>query len=112
MAGIIYSVRKNRLEQAKLRGFDIMEKGGISLSEGTSIHYMFLKGMDSATPDADWTRLHFDIAIPESMTYYTYVFTVKTGDVDGAESKGDIAHVRRTQVNDVFLPVCRQSDRF
>ena len=76
MAGIVYSVRKNRLEQAKLRGFEIMEKGGLSLSEGTSIHCMFLRGMDSAIPDADWTRLHFDIAIPENMTYYTYVFTV------------------------------------
>ncbi len=74
MAGVVYSIRKNRYEQGKLTGLNILENGTLSLAEGTSIHHLFLRGLDSAVRDAEWTRLSFILEIPENITFYTYVF--------------------------------------
>lgn len=72
MAGIVYSIRKNRFKQAYLKGFSIEGEDALSLEAGTSIHILLLRSLDCAEKDAEWSRLCFEADIPESMVYYVY----------------------------------------
>ncbi len=74
MAGITYSIRKNRFKEGSLRGLTIEEDGSLLLAEDTSIHMLFLKGLDSAIPGATWSRLSFSLDVPDNVTTYTYLF--------------------------------------
>lgn len=69
---INYSIKKNRLKKALLIGMEMDENGVLTTKEDTALHYVILRGIDSATDDAEWGRCSFSIDIPENMVFYVY----------------------------------------
>jgi len=75
MAGINYTIRKNRLERSYLSGFDPdWDKNLLYLDEGTGIHRLYADVIDSATADCEWGRFSFLANLQENMALYVYAF--------------------------------------
>ncbi len=73
MAGINYSIRKNRLEKSYIAGFEPDEEGSrLYLSEDTGIHRLYIDVIDSAMDGCEWGRLSFNMQITEDMAVYVY----------------------------------------
>lgn len=75
MAGITYSIKKNRLKKSGLFGIDLMENGALTLKRDTDRH-LYLPAIDSAEKGASWGRLSFDCDITENMVLYVRVLAV------------------------------------
>ena len=73
MAGICYSIRKNRIESGLAIGFSMEEDGTLVMNEHEPRHVLYLRALDSATLDGEWGRLSFHASYPENMTCYVYV---------------------------------------
>lgn len=80
MAGINYSIKKNRLENSYLVGMSVdPESGRLLLDKDTGIHRLYTDKIDSATDGCEWGRLSFDMELTENMALYVYAFA---GDFD------------------------------
>ena len=73
---VSYSIKKNRLERAYVRGAAIEGEGTLRFEEEAPGYFVALRGIDSATDDAAWGRLYFDLEIPETMALYVYAVAV------------------------------------
>ena len=73
MAGICYSIRKNRIESGLAVGFSLEEDGTLVMNEHEPHHVLYVRALDSATVDGEWGRLSFEASYPESMTCYVYL---------------------------------------
>lgn len=73
MAGICYSVKKNRIRQGFHPGFELLEDGTLSAQTQEAEHYLYLRSFDGTEQDADWGRLRFQAEFGEDMTCYVYV---------------------------------------
>lgn len=73
MAGICYSIRKNRLESGLMVGFTMEEDGTLVMNENEPRHALYVRALDCATVDGVWGRLSFEAEYPENMTCYVYV---------------------------------------
>ncbi len=73
MAGITYSIKKNRLEKSFLSGFEPDEETGrLYFSENTGIHRLYVQAIDSAMPGCEWGRFSFRAELTENMSIYVY----------------------------------------
>ena len=75
MAGITYSIKKNRLKRAGMFGMELDENGVITLHNEAERH-LYLTGLDSSEEKATWGRISFIAEITENMVLYTYVLSV------------------------------------
>ena len=75
MAGVQYSIKKNRLKNGCMTGFELMEDSRLVLDEKEALHSFFLSPLDGVERDSEWGRLSFDIKLGEDMLYYAYVLT-------------------------------------
>ncbi len=73
MAGICYSIKKNRLEKGLSVGFTLEPDGTLVMNETEAYHALYVRALDCATIDGSWGRLFFDTQYPENMTCYVYV---------------------------------------
>lgn len=73
MAGIKYSIRRNRLTKALLQGMYLDEDGQIGCNGEQGDRYMVLPLLDSGVEDCPWGRLHFDLTLEENCVCYLYV---------------------------------------
>lgn len=73
MAGIQYSIKKNRLEQALLQGMKIEADGSLVCEKEKMQHTAALRGLDSAMKDCPWGRLVFEGKFPKDSVCYLYV---------------------------------------
>lgn len=73
MAGICYSIRKNRIESGLTVGFRMEEDGTLVMNEAEPRHILCVRALDCATMDGSWGRLSFEADYPENMTCYVYV---------------------------------------
>ena len=73
MAGICYSIKKNRIESGRTVGFTMEEDGTLVMNENEPRHTLYLRALDCATIDGSWGRLSFEADYPENMTCYVYV---------------------------------------
>lgn len=73
MAGICYSIKKNRLEHGLIAGFTLSEAGTLVMNAHEAYHALCVHALDCAATDGQWGRLSFDIEYPENMTCYVYV---------------------------------------
>ena len=73
MAGICYSIKKNRIESGRTVGFTMEEDGTLVMNENEPRHTLYLRALDCATIDGSWGRLSFEADYPEDMTCYVYV---------------------------------------
>ena len=89
MAGIIYSIKKNRLEKSYISGFDQDEKNDrLYLDPNTGIHRLSTDAIDSATEGSEWGRFSFAASLTENMAMYVYAFASDVNswyDDDGRE---------------------------
>ena len=80
MAGIVYSIKKNRLERSYIQGFEMDESSDrLYLDPGTGIHRLYTDVIDSATEGCEWGRFSFACSLTENMAMYVYAFA---SDVD------------------------------
>ena len=84
MAGIYYSIKKNRLKQSYIEGMEISEDGSLKLDNIPERH-LYLPALDSAEERASWGRLSFKADITENMILYVYVLALN----DDAYGRGD-----------------------
>ncbi|MDD6038851.1 MAG: phage tail protein [bacterium] len=73
MAGICYSIKKNRLEKGLLAGFTLEADGTLTMNANENEHLICVQALDCAVNDAGWGRLSFEAQYPESVTCYVYV---------------------------------------
>ena len=73
MAGICYSIKKNRLEKGLTVGFTMEQDGTLVMNEHETYHAIYVRALDCAANDGSWGRLSFDTQYPENMTCYVYV---------------------------------------
>lgn len=73
MAGITYSIKKNRIEKSCLSGLTLKEQNVLYKGKGSGDGRIFLRSLDSAVNDSEWGRMHFDMQIHEEMVVYVYV---------------------------------------
>lgn len=73
MAGICYSIKRNRLEKGLTTGFTFEEDGTLVMNEHEAYHAVCVRALDCATNDGGWGRLSFDTEYPENMTCYVHV---------------------------------------
>lgn len=73
MAGICYSIKKNRIGSGLTVGFTMEEDGTLIMNEHEPRHLLYLRALDCATQDGSWGRLSFEAEYPENMTCYVYV---------------------------------------
>lgn len=73
MAGICYSIKRNRLEKGLMTGFTFEEDGTLVMNEHEAYHAVCVRALDCATNDGGWGRLSFDTEYPENMTCYVHV---------------------------------------
>ena len=72
MAGICYSIKKNRIESGLTVGFTMEEDGTLVMNEQEPRHALYVRALDCATQDGSWGRLSFEADYPENMTCYVY----------------------------------------
>nr|MCR4903166.1 phage tail protein [Butyrivibrio sp.] len=73
MAGVQYSIKKNRLKRSCITGFDMLEDNSLVLDKDSLFHSLFIPSLDGVDKESTWGRLSFDILIDEDMIYYAYV---------------------------------------
>jgi len=75
MAGIVYSIKKNRLEKSYISGFIRDEETNrLYLDPGTGIHRLYTDCIDSAQDGCEWGRFSFAASLTENMAMYVYAF--------------------------------------
>ena len=89
MAGITYSIKKNRLEKSYLSGFIRDEESNrLYLDPDTGIHRLYTDAIDSARDGCEWGRFSFASSLTENMAMYVYAFASDINswyDNDGRE---------------------------
>ncbi len=73
MAGITYTIKKNRIERGCMSGLESKGRTAICKGKGSGDGYLFLRSLDSAVADSEWGRMHFDMQIEEEMVVYVYL---------------------------------------
>ncbi len=73
MAGIKYSIRRNRLTKALLQGMQLGGDDSLYCRGECSDRYMVLPLLDSGVQDCPWGRLHFQLTLSENCVCYLYV---------------------------------------
>jgi len=76
MAGVSYSIKKNRIQGGYHPGFDMLEDGTLVSIPGEASHSLYLKAIDSAVFDSSWGRLKFRAACSENMVLYLYAIAL------------------------------------
>ena len=73
MAGIQFTIGKNRLEKTFLDGMERDGDTGILCSEKEGVHYMILPLLDSGIQDCPWGRMTFHMELSEDTVCYLYL---------------------------------------
>lgn len=72
MAGIQYTIRRNRLQKALLQGMEPGEGDGLRSCNENEECYFVLPVIDSGVPDCPWGRLRYELTLPENCVCYLY----------------------------------------
>lgn len=73
MAGIQFTIGKNRLDRAFLYGIEPDGDNGIKCDNNEGMHYMILPLLDSGVEDCSWGRISYDMDISEDTVCYLYL---------------------------------------
>jgi len=73
MAGICYSVHRNRIQEGYHPGFVMREDETLTSLASEPVHYLYLKAIDASREDATWGRLSFEGRFEENMVCFVYV---------------------------------------
>lgn len=84
---IWYTIRKNRIKQGFVEGFEIDDENTLVLDENKRDHFVFLKPIDGVSDDAEWGRLSCNLLLPEEIVCYIYVIASNTLDIIVDEGK-------------------------
>lgn len=72
MAGISYSIHRNRIEESYYPGFVLREDEVLESSPGEAERFLYLKAIDSAQEDSLWGKISFQGEFDENMVCYVY----------------------------------------
>ena len=86
MAGICYSIKKNRLGAAYKNGF-LVDGDALCADVNTPLHEAFLPALDSASGGTKWGRLCFHLEAEESQVLYLYAAASDSGQLWVEEEK-------------------------
>ncbi len=73
MAGMTYSIKKNRLSKALVKGLTVVDNS-LYFDKNEPHKYIVLGKLDSASEDFKWGRLKFNITSKEDVIYYVHAF--------------------------------------
>ena len=73
MAGIHYTIKQNRLNEALLVGMEHGECNSICSVNQEGSNYFVLPVLNSGVEDCPWGRLRFELELPENSMCYLYV---------------------------------------
>lgn len=73
MAGIKYSIKRNRLSMALLQGMSLSTDDCLYCDGENGDRYVVLPLLDSGVQDCPWGRLHFQLNLGENCVCYLYV---------------------------------------
>ena len=80
MAGICYSIKKNRLNAAYKNGF-LVDGDALYADKDAHFHEAFLPALDSAADGTKWGRLFFCLEAKESQVVYLYAAASDSGQL-------------------------------
>ena len=92
MAGITYTIKRNRLKKSGLTGIELKDDGTLYLTPDTERH-LYLPAIDSAESGANWGRLSFDCDITENMVLYVRVLASDDHNISDGQDIYDLGSV-------------------
>ncbi|MCR4591184.1 MAG: phage tail protein [Lachnospiraceae bacterium] len=75
-----YTIRKNRIKQSGVSGFELLKDGSLRMNENEMFHGIFLRGIDSTEDESGWGRLSFKFKGSEESQVYAYVLATDHRD--------------------------------
>lgn len=85
-----YSIRKNRIKAASIKGFSLSEDGSLITDPGDLFHVVFLREIDAAEDGSSWGRLFFKGSAADEMTFCVYVLCADHKDYLSEKAGEDI----------------------
>ncbi|MCR5626486.1 MAG: phage tail protein [Lachnospiraceae bacterium] len=76
MAGIQYTIRKNRYRRSYIEGFKVTEDDVLVFDQDSLYHGIFLDPLDGIERDRYWGRLAMKLTMDEDMACYVYVLAI------------------------------------
>lgn len=73
MAGIQFTIGKNRLEKTFFYGMEAEGEHTVRCSQEEGMHYLILPLLDSGVADCPWGRISFDMQLAEDAVCYLYL---------------------------------------
>lgn len=73
MAGIQFTIGKNRLEKTFFYGMEAVGERTVKCSQEEGVHYLILPILDSGVDDCPWGRISFDMELAEDAVCYLYL---------------------------------------
>lgn len=73
MAGISYSIKKNRIQKGIFPGFTLSEDGALVGDAKAPQKRLYIRAIDSGKEDSSWGRFWYQGTFSESMVAYLYV---------------------------------------
>lgn len=73
MAGIQFTIGKNKLEKSVMCGVERIGDSGVACTKEAGIHYVMLPLLDSGMEDCPWGRMFFQLVCPNTSVFYLYV---------------------------------------
>ncbi len=92
MAGIKYTIKKNRLRHSGMQGMELLDSGELKLLDEHDRH-LYLPAIDSAEVSASWGRISLVADITENMVLYVYVLATDDHYITDGESTYDLNEV-------------------
>ncbi len=96
MAGIYYTIKKNRLKHSGLFGMELQEDGTLFLTNSYERH-LYLMAIDSSMSDAQWGRLSFRADTTENMVIYVYALALNGDTFFGEKEPRDLMDTLRSE---------------
>ncbi len=76
-----YTIRKNRILQSGVSGFELLEDGSLKLKQDEMFHGIFLRSIDCAESGAGWGRFSYKFVCEGEALSYVYVLA--TDNLEG-----------------------------
>lgn len=76
-----YTIRKNRILQSGISGFNLSEEGSLVLDEEKMFHGIFLRAVDCAEDEGKWGRISFNAKGADEAQICVYAFATDHRDI-------------------------------
>ncbi len=79
---VVYTIKKNRIQNGYHPGFWMGEDGILRPDKDTGNHYLYLRAVDSGVNDSEWGRLQLSARYDEKTVCYVYAAAMNEDSFD------------------------------